>query len=79
MNQITANQKRKIRQFAQQILKDGPIESHWLFIKPRLILTKDKQLYTIIIIRCYHQSMLLSVGFLKAKTLEKADFIFKKM
>ena len=47
-------------------------------IKPRLILTKHKQLYTIVIIRCYHQSMLLWVSFLKAKALEKGDFIFKK-
>ena len=28
-------------------------------IKPRLILTKHKQICTIVIIRCYHQSMLL--------------------
>ena len=39
-------------------------------IKLRLILTKHKQLCTIVIIRCYHQSMLLRLSFLKAKALE---------
>ena len=28
-------------------------------IKPRLILTKHKQLCAVVIIRCYHQSLLL--------------------
>ena len=57
------NQKteKKTRQFAQQVLKEGPIESQLTLPSspdhgtiPQLILTKHKQLCTIDTIGCYH-------------------------
>ena len=64
--------ERKMRQFAQRNLKEGPVESQLaLSSSPaRLILTKYKQLCTIVLIHCYHQPMLLWVSFLKATVLK---------
>ena len=57
MDQITdTSKKRKIILLAQQNLKERPIG---FVIKLRLILTKHKQLCTIVIIPRYHQPMLL--------------------
>ena len=46
-----------------------------IVIKPGLILTKPRQQYTIVTIRCHHQSMFVWV--LKAKVLKKVHLIFK--
>ena len=74
------NKKEKNQAICSTNFKGG---TRWkptgFVIKPRLILIKHKQIYTIVIIRCYHQAMLLWVSFLKAKAIEKGDFIKKKI